>query len=105
MSLQRRRVYTFCIAPLLVGCFFALNMLLSYHSSTLTYSFRYNRWTEPQFFNEIYLPGNEFADYPYIRRFGNIEDLRHVNTIEYTTATGLFGIPVMTNYKLVYKDQ
>ena len=104
MSLPRRRLYTFCFAPLLLGCFFALNFLLCRQSVSETFMFDHPRDDEPHFFYELYLPGNKFADYPYIRSFPNEDSLRHNNAIEYTTAKGLFGISVMTRSRFLRKD-
>jgi DnaJ domain len=104
MSLPRRRLFTFCFAPLLMGCFFAINYLLCGQSVSDTFMFEHKRDYEPHFFYELYLPDNKFADYPYIRNFPDEDSLRHNNAIEYTTAKGLFGIPVMTRSRFLRKD-
>ena len=104
MSLPRRRFFTFSIAPLIVSCFFAINFLLCRQSVSETFMFEYKRDHEPHFFYELYLPGNKFAYYPYIRNFSNEDSLRYNNAVEYTTAEGLFGIPVMTRSRFLKKD-
>jgi len=104
MSLPRRRFFTFSIAPLMLGCVFAINLLFARHRVSETYSFTHEVWDDNHFFSEIFLPGNKFEDNIYIRLFNDDEDLHHYNAIRYTTAKGLFGIPVMTDSRLLRRD-
>ena len=47
----------------------------------------------------IQLPDNAYSQFPGLRIFLDYQQMQGTTTITYTFEKGLFGIPVMKNYK------
>lgn len=92
-----RFYFTYCITPFMLNLFLIANFLFSKNPTQETYHF--NKAVE---ISEIILENHKYAEYYGIRMFLDYEVLQLKGRITYTFEEGLFGIRVMTGYKLHY---
>ncbi len=104
---------TFCIAPLLVNVLLLLNFIASSDPVLEIYRFRndleyvqeggkyQHRWNY-QKSTFIYLDDNTYSEFPGIRMFLDIDEMRNKNNIRYTFKNGLLGFRVMSDYEFIY---
>jgi hypothetical protein len=50
----------------------------------------------------IYLDDNTYSEFPGIRMFLDIDEMRNKNNIRYTFKNGLLGFRVMSDYEFIY---
>jgi hypothetical protein len=99
MSVFQRGFYAFCVTPMVVSLFFAVNFIFAQHPVEETY--RYS--TLGRSAHEIILPHYRYDDYPFLTMFADEALIRSYNSITYTFADGLLGLRVMKEYRLEIK--
>lgn len=102
---QRNRLFTsLCLAPLLINSLLLLNFWGSQNPVIEQYEF----WNEHQRTRNgeskntlIHLEGGAYEDYPGIRVFSNLDQMKYSTHIIYQFEDGLLGIRVMKEYRFI----
>ena len=102
----------FCIGPLFVNSFLLLNFIASFNPVQETYVFRNDLQyvTESRYRREggyqkstfIYLDDGKYSEFPGIRMFLDIDEMRNKSKVRYTFKKGVLGLRVMSDYEFIY---
>ncbi|HLP51003.1 MAG TPA: J domain-containing protein [Chitinophagales bacterium] len=98
----RAYFFSFFVAPLLFSLFLTLNYMFSHSPVNEKYEYAMgseNTRQGQQSTTLIQLPDDSYSQFPGLRVFLDYEQMQGTTTITYTFEKGLFGIPVMKDYR------